>query len=182
MRGAVVGLFEENLPVEAKPFSVLLASLTSSTQSTTRLTSTYIFLSSRFLVIVWTKIKITDWKVRIMTYNKKVRFISYERSTDGFQGCEIISDNLLRKWLIRPWNKRKNWCQKPFPVRSVKRWWGYWTDTSNSRQRIWIQPSPSSPTIDVHVLKPFKNGKRWYIKFYFIEPDAMFISVHESGV
>ena len=45
-----------------------------------------------------------------------------------------------------------------------------------------VSPHHQAPTIDVHVLKPFKNGKRWYIKFYFIEPDAMFISVHQSGV
>lgn len=37
-------------------------------------------------------------------------------------------------------------------------------------------------SIDVHVLKPHKDGKDWYIKFYFVEPDVMFISVHESGV
>lgn len=35
--------------------------------------------------------------------------------------------------------------------------------------------------IDVHVMKPVKNGTSWYLKFYFLEPDAMFISVHKSG-
>ena len=28
--------------------------------------------------------------------------------------------------------------------------------------------------LDVHIFKP----KGWYIKFYFIEPDIFFISVH----
>lgn len=36
-------------------------------------------------------------------------------------------------------------------------------------------------SIDVHVFKPYKDAKRWYIKFYFIDPDVVFISVHESG-
>ncbi|MEL6116843.1 hypothetical protein P0Y67_16645 [Photobacterium sp. SP02] len=45
-----------------------------------------------------------------------------------------------------------------------------------------VSPHHKAPSIDVHILKPFKDGKRWYIKFYFIEPDVMFISVHESGV
>ncbi|CAM3886444.1 hypothetical protein [Rheinheimera salexigens] len=45
-----------------------------------------------------------------------------------------------------------------------------------------VSPHHSAPSIDVHVLKPVKNGKRWYIKFYFLEPDVVFISVHESGV
>ncbi len=39
-----------------------------------------------------------------------------------------------------------------------------------------------APEVDVHVFTPFKDGKRWYIKFYFVKPDAVFISVHESGV
>lgn len=41
-------------------------------------------------------------------------------------------------------------------------------------------PHHQAPSIDVHIFKPQKNRKKWYIKFYFIEPDAMFISVHES--
>ena len=45
-----------------------------------------------------------------------------------------------------------------------------------------VSPHHLAPSIDVHVFKPRKNSKTWYIKFYFIEPDAMFISVHESGV
>lgn len=31
-------------------------------------------------------------------------------------------------------------------------------------------------SIDVHILKP----DNWYIKFYFVEPDVMFISVHKN--
>ncbi len=33
-----------------------------------------------------------------------------------------------------------------------------------------------APTIDVYIFRP--DG--WYIKFYFIEPGMMFISVHEN--
>jgi hypothetical protein len=41
------------------------------------------------------------------------------------------------------------------------------------------------PSIDVHVFRPeasLRDGgpkERWYIKLYFIEPDAWFISVHK---
>jgi hypothetical protein len=34
--------------------------------------------------------------------------------------------------------------------------------------------------IEVHTLKPLKNGIKWYIKFYFLKPDVVFISVHLS--
>ncbi len=33
--------------------------------------------------------------------------------------------------------------------------------------------------IDVHVIKTIHSGKHWYIKWYFTEPDCVFISVHE---
>ena len=33
--------------------------------------------------------------------------------------------------------------------------------------------------IDVHVIKTISSGQNWYIKWYFIEPDCVFISVHE---
>ena len=33
-------------------------------------------------------------------------------------------------------------------------------------------------SVMVHILKPIHQGITWYIKFYFIEPEAMFISVH----
>ena len=35
------------------------------------------------------------------------------------------------------------------------------------------------PDTMVHILKPVKNGVKWYIKFYFLD-GAIFISVHES--
>lgn len=35
-------------------------------------------------------------------------------------------------------------------------------------------PHHFAPSIEVHVLK--RHG--WYIKFYFIDPDTIFISVH----
>jgi len=33
--------------------------------------------------------------------------------------------------------------------------------------------------IDVHILKTTHSGQQWYIKWYFIEPDCVFISVHK---
>lgn len=33
--------------------------------------------------------------------------------------------------------------------------------------------------IDVHVIKTTYSGQHWYIKWYFTEPDCVFISVHE---
>ena len=45
-----------------------------------------------------------------------------------------------------------------------------------------VSPHHKAPSIDVHVLKPFKENKRWYVKFYFVEPDMVFISVQISGV
>lgn len=35
-------------------------------------------------------------------------------------------------------------------------------------------------SIDVHIIKSNKNMKKWYIKFYFLDPNTIFISVHES--
>jgi hypothetical protein len=32
--------------------------------------------------------------------------------------------------------------------------------------------------IDVHILKTRYQGQSWYIKWFFIEPDSVFISVH----
>lgn len=45
-----------------------------------------------------------------------------------------------------------------------------------------VSPHHQAPSINVHVFKPSQEGKKWYIKFYFVEPDVVFISVHESGV
>jgi len=42
-------------------------------------------------------------------------------------------------------------------------------------------PHHRDSSVEVHIFKPLKDGKRWYVKFYFIEPDTVFISVHESG-
>lgn len=32
--------------------------------------------------------------------------------------------------------------------------------------------------IDVHIIKTSYQGKNWYIKWYFVEPNSVFISVH----
>jgi len=33
-------------------------------------------------------------------------------------------------------------------------------------------------TLDVHIVKTSFRGKHWYIKWYYLEPDSIFISVH----
>lgn len=45
-----------------------------------------------------------------------------------------------------------------------------------------VRPHHKAPLIDVHILKPRWAGHLWYVKFYFVEPDVVFISVHQSGV
>ena len=32
--------------------------------------------------------------------------------------------------------------------------------------------------IDVHIIKTSYQGNNWYIKWYFVEPNSVFISVH----
>ena len=39
-------------------------------------------------------------------------------------------------------------------------------------------PHHMDQSIDVHVIKTSYQSMRWYIKWYFVEPDAVFISVH----
>ena len=34
--------------------------------------------------------------------------------------------------------------------------------------------------IEVHVIKTTHDGQHWYIKWYFKEPNSVFISVHEQ--
>ena len=41
-----------------------------------------------------------------------------------------------------------------------------------------VSPHHADRLIEVHTLKPTKKGMKWYIKFYFLEPDIIFISVH----
>ncbi|MCG8609430.1 MAG: hypothetical protein MI864_02745 [Pseudomonadales bacterium] len=40
-------------------------------------------------------------------------------------------------------------------------------------------PHHMDNNIDVHVIKTRYQSAQWYIKWYFIEPDAVFISVHQ---
>jgi len=40
-------------------------------------------------------------------------------------------------------------------------------------------PHHQDKTIDVHIFRPFKDDFYWYIKFYIIEPDIIFISIHK---
>lgn len=40
-------------------------------------------------------------------------------------------------------------------------------------------PHQMDQRIDVHVIKTLYKTGQWYIKWYFIEPDAVFISVHQ---
>ncbi|MDR0306730.1 MAG: type II toxin-antitoxin system MqsR family toxin [Chitinispirillales bacterium] len=46
-------------------------------------------------------------------------------------------------------------------------------DWYNSRKHHFLE-------VDVHILKPRGKYDGLYIKFFFIEPDILFISVHES--
>jgi len=39
-------------------------------------------------------------------------------------------------------------------------------------------PHHFDATIDVHVIKTRHSGENWYIKWYFTEPNCVFISVH----
>jgi hypothetical protein len=43
-----------------------------------------------------------------------------------------------------------------------------------------VSPHHMESLVEVHTLKPIKKGTKWYIKFYFLEPDLIFISVHLS--
>lgn len=40
-------------------------------------------------------------------------------------------------------------------------------------------PHHCDVSIDVHIIKTKHSGTDWYIKWYFIEPDCVFISVHQ---
>lgn len=40
-------------------------------------------------------------------------------------------------------------------------------------------PHHQDASVDVHIFTPCQAGKRWYIKFYVIEPNLIFISVHQ---
>ena len=40
-------------------------------------------------------------------------------------------------------------------------------------------PHHYDPKIQVHIIKTVSAGKRWYIKWYFVELNTVFISVHE---
>jgi hypothetical protein len=39
-------------------------------------------------------------------------------------------------------------------------------------------PHHFDENIDVHIIKTTLSGRSWYIKWYFVEPDCVFISVH----
>lgn len=43
-------------------------------------------------------------------------------------------------------------------------------------------PHHSDKDIEVYILKTTYVNKSWYIKWYFMEPDAMFLSVHERNI
>lgn len=42
-------------------------------------------------------------------------------------------------------------------------------------------PHHQHSDIDVHVFKTWRNGTHWYVKFYFVEPHTVFISVHPDS-
>lgn len=39
-------------------------------------------------------------------------------------------------------------------------------------------PHHSVKEVDVHIIKTRHEGQEWYIKWYFVEPSSVFISVH----
>lgn len=39
-------------------------------------------------------------------------------------------------------------------------------------------PHHMDSSIDVHVVKTRYSSEQWYVKWYFVEPDVVFISVH----
>lgn len=42
-----------------------------------------------------------------------------------------------------------------------------------------VSPHHQDHGVDVHIFRPFKDKSYWYVKFYFLEPDIIFISVHK---
>lgn len=51
----------------------------------------------------------------------------------------------------------------------------------NSRgNQYWKSKHHFDKTIDVHIIKAIGKYDGYYVKFYFIEPDIWFISVHPS--
>lgn len=38
----------------------------------------------------------------------------------------------------------------------------------------------NDPRLIIHVLKPVFEGTIWYLKFFIVDPDIIFISVHKS--
>jgi hypothetical protein len=43
-------------------------------------------------------------------------------------------------------------------------------------------PHMDDASVTVHIFEPRSNGIDWHIKFYFLEPDCYFISVHHSTI
>lgn len=41
-----------------------------------------------------------------------------------------------------------------------------------------VSPHHADNLVEVHTLKPVKKETKWYIKFYFLDPNIIFISVH----
>ena len=39
-------------------------------------------------------------------------------------------------------------------------------------------PHHMAPSIDVHIVKTRHGSQDWYIKWYFVDPSSVFISVH----
>lgn len=41
-------------------------------------------------------------------------------------------------------------------------------------------PHDTIPEVTVHIFKPLLGDEEWYVKFYFLDPNCIFISVHFS--
>ena len=47
-----------------------------------------------------------------------------------------------------------------------------------SGEQYSCSPHHQDKMTPVQIFRPFKDNRCWYVKFYFIEPDIIFISVH----
>jgi hypothetical protein len=45
--------------------------------------------------------------------------------------------------------------------------------------RYEVQPHHAIKSVPVHILKPLGKYDGYYVKFYFLEPDVWFLSVHK---
>ena len=67
-----------------------------------------------------------------------------------------------------------------FASRRVDRYWVMDLIARTAGDNWHCTPHHQQPDIDVHLFRSWKAGQFWYVKFYFLAPDMVFISVHPS--